>query len=61
LSQREDKDIKETLCRVPAGFGRRGIDVLKFFDNGWWKNSGCCDRIDTNKASGTDNTTEALG
>jgi len=45
---------------APAGFGRSEVDVLKFFSGWWWKNSGCCDRIDTSKTARTDSTTEAL-
>ena len=47
------------MKNAPADFGRSEVDTLKFFD-AWWKNGGCCGRIDTSKTSGTDNT-EALG
>ena len=38
---------------APADFGRSEVDVLKFFDGRWWKNCGCCGRLNGNNVEGT--------
>ena len=36
-----------SMKNAPAGFGRSEVDVLKLFDGWWWKNGGCCGRLNT--------------
>ena len=39
--------VRHTLSmkNAPAGFGRSEVTALKFLDGWWWKNCGCCGRL----------------